>query len=229
MKEFIAAIVSIILVTILSTLLSFIFTYNNLNLSHENWCFTSKCINDFEKAFSGPIKILKFGTSSVWIFVLVSGVYIALKNYLTSVKATSLSGHISHLTMFKDYLDDEIKNYELLKLQKIDIFIWYKKAFPCSSMGDISVPPSYIMNIKAIADAVTETNSTINSPKGNFGYRKHQDRLKAAFSVIGIEVSYMPRNAFHDVEAELFKLIDSINHTFTEVDISLSSLDRAYI
>jgi len=148
----------IFLSTIVSALWSFYETYRHYGLGFDNLCFLSGCVVEFKEQFSGVIGILEFGASVAYIFIFASGVYIALKNYLTSVNSSALSGHINHLTMFKDYMVDEIKNYGSLKAQKINVYCWYRLAFPKSSAGDISVSDNYKNSVNDIKGAINKTN-----------------------------------------------------------------------
>ncbi|WP_444913667.1 retron Ec48 family effector membrane protein [Microbulbifer sp. TRSA007] len=229
MKSFLRIVWATSILTSILVLMSLAYTANSKGLSPSDFCLKSDCIIYFEKMFSGTIQLLKFGTSSIWIFVFIMGVYIALNNYLTSVKATALSGHINNLTMFKNFVEEEIEKYDLLKKKSFDVFKWYRSAFPNSTNGDIAVSKEYKGHINKIIKAIKTTNESISSPKGKYGYRKHQDRIIEAMNPIGIEVPYLPQNDFHEVESELLKLIDSVNHTFTEETTSLSKENRAYI
>lgn len=229
MKWFLSIIGLIIIVTLLLVVFSLYKTAISNSLWFGDICFESNCILYFAKTFKGTTTLLGYGVSTIWIFVLTSGVYIALKNYLTSVKSTALSSHISHLTMFKDFICDEVERHNHLKQKDFDVFKWYKKAFPNSTKGDIEVAQQYEDLISNVRKAIVITNESINSPKGEYGYRKHQDRIIIAMRDIGIELTHLPRNNFHDVELELFKLLDSVNQTFTNITITLNKEDRAYI
>ncbi|WP_100638356.1 retron Ec48 family effector membrane protein [Marinobacter salexigens] len=229
MKVFIGAILTIAFITFVFSVLSYWQTLSNSSLSFEDFCLASQCVLNFEKTFSGTIKIMQFGAAVAWIFVFVSGVYIALKNYLTSVRSTALSGHISHLSMFKEYLEGEVVKFGMLKLKEIDVYKWYGFAFPNSSKGDISVSKKYLYAVSEILSVIEETNLSIKSPKGGYGYRKHQDRVKRALAPFGIDMPYLPKNNFNDVEIQIFNLIDSVNHTFTDLSDVISDCDRDYV
>lgn len=229
MTVLIKVLLSFIAIIVLLTVISFWVTASKNNLSIDQLCLHSNCIINFKKIFSGTFEILGFGISAIWIFVLVSGVYIALKNYLTSVKSTALSSHISHLTMFKDYIEEEISKLDTLKSKRINIFVWYSLAFPNSRDGDIEVSTAYSSAIDKICDAVEHTNDSINSPKGEYGYRKHQERLISTVSSLGIKLSFLPKNDFHNVENDLFLLIDSVNQTFSNSTQKLSNIKRDYL
>jgi len=215
--------------TIAAALWSFFETYYYYNFSFDNLCFLSGCILEFKEKFSGAIEILEFGSSVAYIFIFAGGAYIALKNYLTSVNSAALSGHINHLTMFKDYMFDEVKKYRSLKTQKINVYCWYRLAFPKSSEGKILVSDNYRKVVNGIKYSIIKTNESISSPKGEYGYRKHQDRIIEALKPLGIEMAYLPKNNFTEVEFEIFGLIDSFNHTFTDIEFSLQKCVRDYI
>lgn len=229
MRKFIGIISAIFILTFFASAVSYWRTISNSSLNLDDICMTSRCIINFYEMFSGTFKIMQFGGALAWIFVFVSGVYIALKNYLISVKSTALSSHISHLSMFKEYLEGEVQKYDMLKLKKINIYDWYRLAFPYSSKGDISVSNEYSSVIGEIVSAIEETNKSINSAKGGYGYRKHQDRIKDVFNPLGIDITYLPKNDFHEIELQVLKLIDSVNHTFTDINRILSEHNREYV
>lgn len=228
--KFLTVSISVIFgLTLLASLVSYGLTLQSLGLGVDDFCFESSCIEEFESLFSGTINIIKFGSSFAYIFIFSSGVYIALRNYQIGVKSSALSGHISHLSMFKDYMEGEIEKYGLLNIQKINVYNWYTLAFPDSSQGDISVSDKYRGVVDGVAKAIDETNRSISSPMGGFGYRKHQDRMIKALKPLGISLSYRPKNDFVDVETEIFKLIDSFNHTFTDIKLFLENCQRDYV
>ncbi len=228
MNLFIVLLVLFVLVTTVLFIISFSLIYFDQSFVYTRFCLDNQCIKNFEEAFEGPIKIIKNGMSFISWFSVVSGVVIALKTYVASVKAAALSGHVSHLTMFKNYLNDEMEKYELLNKQKIDIFKWYNLAFPDSSNGIIKESKEYFDFINKFSDTINETNNKINSPKGEFGYKEHQKRVMERLKLIGIDLSFLPKNNFHDTELEIFCLIDSVNQTFTKIELKLCDIDRSY-
>jgi len=50
-----------------------------------------------------------------------------------------------------------------------------------------------------------------------------------ALKPLGIEMANLPRNNFNEVEFEIFELIDSFNHTFTDIECFLQKCQRDYI
>ncbi|GGY68754.1 retron Ec48 family effector membrane protein [Marinobacter zhanjiangensis] len=229
MNRYVWPVLGIFIITLIGAAWSFVNTYNQHDLGFDDLCFLSNCVTSFREKFSGTIEILGFGSSVAYIVIFASGVYIALNNYLTSVKSSALSGHIGHLTMFKDYMVDELKKYGALKSQKVNVYRWYRLAFPLSSKGDITVSEEYKLAVRGLCHAIQITNKSINSPKGGYGYRKHQDRMIEALKPFGIEMTNLPRNNFNDVEFEIFGLIDSFNHTFTDIDCFLQDCVREYV
>lgn len=229
MNRYFVSVFIIFISTVFFALWSFYETYRHYDLSFYYLCLLSECVVDFKEKFSGALGILEFGASVAYIFIFASGVYIALKNYMTSVSSSALSGHISHLTMFKDFMLDEIKNYGSLKIQRVNVYCWYRLAFPKSSEGKITISNDYKNSVNNIKSAINETNRSINSPKGGYGYKKHQDRMIEALKPLGIEMGNLPRNNFNEVEFEVFGLIDSFNHTFTDIEFFLQRCERDYI
>lgn len=220
----------ILSLSILSLVFSSLYiSASELGLSLDNLCLKSDCIVNFEQNFPGTLQLLRFGMSLIWIFVLVSGVSIALNNYLVSVRSSALSSHISHMAMFKNYVDDELMKFDTLGAKRINVFVWYSLAFPHSRDGDIKVSSSYLNTIKDIDNKIHETNNLISLPKGEYGYRKHQERMISVISQIGVDLKFMPRNDFYNVELELFMLIDSVNQTFSGDATRLTDTRRSYV
>ncbi|MGI2854840.1 retron Ec48 family effector membrane protein [Shewanella algae] len=219
----------VILTTLIMSYISFDATYKKLNLSMNDWCLTSKCIIEFSENFNGTLKILEFGAGAISITVVVLGFTVALNSYLISVKSTSLTSHVSNLNLFKNYLESEMSKFGLLNSSKIDIFIWYKAAFPKSSQGNISVSEYYESLVLNIITSIESTNESISTPKGGYGYRKHQDRMIESLKPLGINISYLPKNDFIKIEEQILALIDSVNRTFTDLNIRLSETKRSYI
>lgn len=192
-------------------------------------CFNSSCIEEFKRAFSGSIYIVEQGMKALGAATAIFGVYIALQRYLISVSSAALSGHISHLKLFQDYLISEVSRRNLLSIESIDVFVWYNQIFPSSSQGNIVASQEYKTAIENIAGVIKKTNSTLASESAKYDYKNHQTLLIAAVKKIGINLARMPKNDFFMVEHQVLNLVDAVNLTFDVDATSLRQINRQYV
>lgn len=218
--------------TIAASVASYVATLSSIGSSNLSFCLTSKGVTTFAQLFSGAITILKGGAFITVTFATITGVYVALMTYINSVKSSSLSGHVSHINLFKSYIDSEIENKSNISPKSIDTFKWYRTMFPQSTSGDINISNEYVLAIKNILNNVNKTVKTFTSPDGGkYCYKKHQGVLISALDPIGIKLERLPKKIFFDSENDLFDLIDSVNSTFNNgVKIPhLKDPKRAYL
>ncbi|MCK7596464.1 retron Ec48 family effector membrane protein [Microbulbifer sp. CAU 1566] len=201
-------------ILILSTS-SYISTFNSEN--NLSFCLTSKCITLFSQIFSGPLEILENGSKVIGAYVGVCGVYIALKTYLISVRSSALSGHVSHLNLFRSHIESEIAKRSSLSTSRIDVFLWYRLMFPNSPSGDTKTSRTYKELIIQVHNEIGNTNKTLNDASHGeaYCYKDHQSRLIIALENLGIKMERMPKNNFFEVETQVLDLIDSVNMTFS--------------
>ncbi|ENM3686950.1 retron Ec48 family effector membrane protein [Yersinia enterocolitica] len=209
-------------------LFSFIFTIYDERLYLDGLCISNRCLGFF---FSKIDNIIKIFQATAWLLTLITtigGITIAVMTYKSGVKNSNLTNHISHLNMFRDYVNAEIGKRKFVSSDKINIYKWYSLIFPKSKRGDVSVSKDYKNKINAIKDVVVKANDDISTPDLKYSYQNHQRDLINIVDVLGIKISTGPKNEFILVEEQVFELIDCINITFTELDIELSSIKRLY-
>jgi hypothetical protein len=227
MKPFGIPLTTLVL-TLALTLISYCTTYKNQELKHSDFCMQSLCIENFEKIFSGSIKIFRSGMYITTALTIILTSYIALKNYKISVQMSSLSSYVGHSNLFKDFLESEIEKRNQLKLSNVNIHYWYRHMFPNAKNGELATSEEYKITIKGITSSIIKTNNSINTPKGGYGYRKHQDRMVLAFKKLGIKIGPLPKNDFNLIETQIFDLIDTVNLTFTDIREEISAHKRDY-
>jgi len=214
---------------VIFSLMVFCSTIYNEKFYLRDVCLSDKCINYFLSNFTGVSIILQ---SIAWLITLITtigGIAIALMTYKTGVKNSNLTNHISHLNMFRDYVNAEISKRKFVSPDKVNIYKWYSLIFPLSKKGDVSISLSYRDNIDAIVTVIMDANSKITEVGGKYIYTHHQASMLSAIGFLGIKVSSGPKNEFILIEEQLFELIDCINLTFTNINTELSSVKRAYI
>ncbi|PYB32659.1 hypothetical protein DMW60_24205 [Serratia marcescens] len=154
--------------------------------------------------------------------------FVALMTYQTGIRNSNLSNHISHLNMFRDFINAEISKRKYITPERINIYQWYILIFPKSKHGDVSISYKYEGLITSILNIVNEANEKISEATGKYDYRTHQFKIIDSLDKLGIKISNGTKNEFIAIELQVFDLIDCVNMTFTQVSTELSKLDRKY-
>lgn len=228
-RVLILTVLFVLAIGVFLSLIVFFSTIYNERLYLRGLCLSDKCINYFLSSFTGVSIILQ---SIAWLITLITtigGIAIALMTYKTGVKNSNLTNHISHLNMFRDYVNAEISKRKFVSPDKVNIYKWYSLIFPLSKKGDVSISLSYKGNIDAIVTVIMDANNKITEAGGKYVYTHHQASMLSAIGLLGIKFSSGPKNEFILIEEQLFELIDCINLTFTNINTELSSVKRAYI
>jgi hypothetical protein len=191
-------------------------------------CFTSGCIEEFSKIFSGAIAILTNGIAFIAICAAIFGSKIALDNYSVSVKSSALSGHINHLRLFQDYIETESSKFGIENTASVDTFFWYRTMFPGSKLGDVSVSRDYEKLVDGVGVEADFSSKSLSAPNVNEKYTftngDHQRRIISSLKKIGITLSRKPPKDFGEIENNTFLLIDSVNSTFSVVETGSSKV-----
>ncbi|MFP7605445.1 retron Ec48 family effector membrane protein [Serratia quinivorans] len=225
---FINAILYILALGVIISILSFVLTILDEHLYSKDICFSSRCLEFFFSKTDGTFKIFQ---ATAWLLTLITtigGVTIAVMTYKAGVKNSNLTNHISHLNMFRDYINAEITKRKFVSTDKVNIYKWYNAIFPKSKQGDVSVSADYRDKINDIKLVIEKANNDIASPLVRYSYNNHQRDLISKVSMLGVKISTGPKNEFILVEEQVFELIDCINITFTDVDIELCTITRLY-
>lgn len=209
--------------------ISFACTVYTENLFQKELCFTNGCLGYF---FSKNDEVIKVFQLTAWLLTFVAtigGIIVALLTYKSGLKNSSLTNHISHLNMFREYVNAEISKRTFMSSDKINLFKWYNLMFPNSKSGDVTVSHDYSIKIGDIKSVIESANQKISNSGERYIYNNHQIDLISKISFIGIKMSTGPKNEFILIEEQVFDLIDCINITFTNIGIELSSVPRKYI
>lgn len=207
---------------------SFYETYKIESLSQKEFCLASKCLVALAKRTEGVIKVFEATAWLLTIIATVGGVFVALMTYRTGIRNSNLSNHISHLNMFRDFINAEISKRKYLTPDRVNIYQWYVLIFPDSKYGDVKVSRSYGDSILGIEGIVNSANEKISDATGKYDYRTHQFKMIASLNKIGIKISNGAKNEFIAVELQVFDLIDCVNMTFADVSVELTKLERKY-
>ena len=228
-RGLILTIVSVFMLGVFFSIIVSALTIYSENLYQKDICFTDKCVTAFFSHFNSVSIILQ---SAAWLITLIAtigGIGIALMTYKSGVKNSNLTNHISHLNMFRDYVNAEISKRKFISPDKVNIYKWYSLIFPYSKKGDVSVSVKYRSKIEGVIKVIIDANEKITDPAGKYVYTHHQVSMLDAIGLLGVKISTGPKNEFVLIEEQVFELIDCINLTFTEINIELSGIKRAYI
>lgn len=223
------AVVYVLFLGIIFSFLSLCTTIVEQQLYVRELCISDRCLGIFFEKTRNVVSILQATAWLVTLIATLGGVGIAIMTYVTGVSNSNLTNHISHLNMFRDYVNAEIGKRKFLSSDKINIYKWYSLIFPLSKKGSVIVSDDYKDKINNVMLVIKDANNQISSPSGKYVYNNHQISLIEKIDILGIKMSICPKNEFILIEEQIFDLIDCINVTFTDLNISLSDVDRAYI
>ncbi|MCK6254938.1 retron Ec48 family effector membrane protein, partial [Pseudomonas fragi] len=72
-------------------------------------CFSNKCfINSYEN-YSSAFNIAKSTLDLIVLTATVGAIFVALLSYLSTLKSSCFTNHISHLTLFQDFFTEEVR------------------------------------------------------------------------------------------------------------------------
>lgn len=178
-------------------------------------CITNKCVAFWLEKNSTIIGIISFTGSTIAGIVTLSGIVIALSSYQNAVKSSTLSNHLSHLSIFSTYTFSETDKRNRLNRSDIDTLKWYNLIYSESKKGNFEISGNYITFIEAISEQIKESNKLfINSGNDEYRYKHHQAAMIDLVKDAGVTLHHLPRIDFHEVEGQLLNLITTINKSF---------------
>jgi hypothetical protein len=211
-------------ISIIATTFSIVFS-PNMNFS---FCLKNECIETAIVLFSASIKILKGLLIVVTSVATIGGIFLALKSYINTYNSSILHNHISHLSLFKDFILGELEKRDKLHISSFDIFKWYNLIYNESKSGSMNISAKYISAINSINAAIDSSNQKASkATNGSYLYKKHQNTLINVMLPLGIEMSSLPRNNFYEVETQLIALISVINIEFCS-NTDIPELQKRY-
>lgn len=213
-----------LLISIISTSYSLIFSSN---VSYS-FCLTNECLETTITLFSASIKIFQGLLIIVTSIATIGGIFLALKSYINSYNNSILHNHISHLSIFKDFILGELNKRDKLDISSFDIFKWYNLIYSESKIGSMKISTKYISAINQINAVIDSSNQKASmATNGSFLYKKHQNILISAMLPLGVEMCVLPRNNFYEVETQLMSLVSVINKEFCS-DTDIPELQKRY-
>jgi len=179
------------------------------------FCLSNECVDLFKKTFGNAIGVVTLTFSALVAIATVGGIFVALLVYRETVRANSLSNHISHLALFRSYVEKEVGRMNMLRESSVDSHRWYVLMFPQSRIGDTTISSEYSHAFEEIRRCILSSNgSATKAENGSFRFLAHQDQVIAALKRIGLIIRRQPRMEFFELEGEIYQLIDSVNSAF---------------
>jgi hypothetical protein len=213
-----------LLISIIATSISLI---SSPNMSFS-FCLKNECIETAIVLFSASIKILKGLLIVLTSIATIGGIFLALKSYINTYNNSILHNHISHLSLFKDFILGELNKRDKLHISSFDIFKWYNLIYNESKSGSMGISAKYIDAINSINVVIDSSNQKVSkATNGSYLYKKHQNELINVMLPLGVEMSSLPRNNFYEVETQLIELISVINIEFCS-DTDIPKLQKRY-
>lgn len=177
----------------------------------HSFCFSHYCYKKFSELFKPAIEFFSFLLNFVYQVGTTLGIVIAAWTYKQNKIHQSFSNHISNYEMFQKFLEHEIQKGLRLSPKTINTFKIYNFIYDQSRKGNFSVSKKYESKIEELHEIINKKNEPDTS---NFDYKDHQNKMKKFFKELGIELDFLPRNDFLEMEGDLFNLIDNINIEF---------------
>lgn len=169
------------------------------------------------------------GTFSILVSIsTVGAIIVALMTYISTMKTSALTNHISHLKTFQDYVLNEIEKLPSVSKTSVNTLIWYNVIYDKSRSGDMKISSHYREKIKEINAEINFSNTySTDTSQPTFSYLEHQTSLIHELSKIGLTAARDTRANFFESEEQIFSLIDNVNKQFCG-DSSLVLSTRLY-
>ena len=107
----------LVLIAVLGVIIS---TYSEIGSP----CIRPECFERFYTLFRIPLAIIVEGLPLIAFLSAGIAALVALQNYEVSVKSSSLSSYITHLNLFRDFVESEATRLGINHEKSIDIFTW---------------------------------------------------------------------------------------------------------
>ncbi|WP_339545446.1 retron Ec48 family effector membrane protein [Pseudomonas sp. RA_35y_Pfl2_P32] len=193
-------------------------------------CFNNGCIKKFFALFDQSFLILTATLSLLVGLATIGGIIVALMSFLNSANATALTNHISHFSIFQNYVALEVSKRNRISPASVDIFVWYNLIFSNSRNGKTSISDEYCRVIAALNQEIFFSNEQARTAiQGSFRYMPHQKRIIDALGCLGVALNHQPRNEFYEIEDQVFALISSLNKSFCFSNKVPELLKRQYV
>lgn len=113
-------------------------------------CFNNGCIKKFLELFDQSFLILTATLNLLVGLATIGGIIVALMSFLNSANTTALTNHISHFSIFQNYVAVEVSKRNRISPASVDTFVWYNLIFSNSRKGKTSISDEYCSIIAAL-------------------------------------------------------------------------------
>ena len=144
------------LISFIVIVLATIISIASSNSQSFSLCFNNECINNTVDAFSGAIKFMAGLIFLLTSIATIGGIFIALMGYINNHETSALNNHISHFSIFKDYIISEVSKRDRLDNSALDVFKWYNLIFSNSRAGSMAISLEYINEINNVNSVINE-------------------------------------------------------------------------
>lgn len=219
----------LMLLAVVSAVIVFFATLYTGDLAERDVCFASKCVEFWIKENSAVFGVLSGAGTVVTGLVTIGGILIALKSYQSSVRASAITNHLSHLTLFIAYVSSEIKRRSRIADAEVEALKWYNLIYDESMLGKLSVSGQYASFIDKLNSQIESSNCLYASAEGDgYRYKDHQEKMILILCDVGIYLERLPRIDFNEVETQILDLLETINMSFCRAGVISKVSKRNY-
>ncbi|MGY2224703.1 retron Ec48 family effector membrane protein [Pseudomonas gingeri] len=193
------------------------------------FCFSNKCFVSLYEKYSSAFTVAKSTLDLIVLVATVGAIFVALLSYLSALKSSHFTNHISHLSLFQSFFVEEVRKRDLLSMSSFDPHKIYGLIYSNSRDGDMSLSEAYFEFIERVNKVVSDSNfNSYKATKGPFIYKDHQAEMIRALESIGFNLQFMPKKDFYEIETQVLSLLDSVSKSFCGGDVRTALERRMY-
>lgn len=193
------------------------------------FCFSNKCFVSLYEKYSSAFTIAKSTLDLIVLVATVGAIFVALLSYLSTLKSSHFTNHISHLSLFQSFFVEEVRKRDLLSISSFDPHKIYGLIYSNSREGDMSLSDAYFEFIGRVNKVISDSNfNSYKATKGPFIYKDHQAQMIRALEGIGFNLQFMPKKDFYEIETQVLSLLDSVSKSFCGGDVRTELERRMY-
>lgn len=192
-------------------------------------CFSNKCLINLYENYSSAFAVAKSTLDLIVLIATVGAIFVALLSYLSTLKSSYFTNHISHLSLFQSFFVEEVRKRDLLSISSFDPHKIYSLIYSNSRSGDMSLSETYFDFISQVNKVISSSNfNSYKATKGPFIYKDHQAEMIRTLKGIGFNLQFMPKKDFYEIESQVLSLLDSISKSFCGGDARTELEPRMY-
>ncbi|MDU9033959.1 retron Ec48 family effector membrane protein [Pseudomonas corrugata] len=192
-------------------------------------CFSNKCFINLYERYSSVFNVAKSTLDLLILVATVGAIFVALLSYLSALKSSWFTNHISHLSLFQAFFAEEVRKRDLLSISSFDPHKIYGLIYSKSRSGDMTLSESYFEFIARLNNVISGSNfNSYKASKGPFVYKDHQAEMIKVLGEIGFDLQFMPKKDFYEIETQILSLLDSISKSFCGSDRRTELEKRIY-